>query len=238
MKRKLSVFAMITRAVWLRVLGILGAVVLCNLGGALVFAGRNASLWRLLQMPWLLNVMLFSLTGMCVVLSTAFWGKGQDLFFGRLRHSRRYVFWDHAACNTLCFLLLYLVQTLSLLGICGIFYFQEPQLFGEATVMTACYESAMLHIFLPLSDGLGWAANIMLIVCLGLATAALPCKNRVSNSGISTYLMAGLALFMRYRQWEAGLDFSYVGPVYLIVFSVLTVVAVWGIYSKEGLEDG
>lgn len=239
MKRKLSFFSAISRATAYRVLGILGVSMLLQLGVFLILSQQNVALPHVLENPLILVVMLLTLLSLCVVLSSAFRDRGghQDYFFGRLRCSRKVVFWNQAAYNALCVLLFFLVETMTLLGICAISYLREPAIFGRQTLMMLCYESSMLHIFLPLSDWMGWVSNVFLVVGLGICTAIMPYKSRFSGAGIAAYLMSGLALLMLYAQWKDGLEFLEIRVISLIVCLVITGVALWDALSEEVPEN-
>ncbi len=234
MKKKLTFFSAAVRPTLWPVLGILGALVAANLALFLLLPPAATLHDSLDQSPFLW-VMLAALMGICVVLGRAFRDRGghQDYLLGRLRVSRRRMFWAQAVGNVLYLLLFFLTETVALLGMCGIAWLREPEIFNNQTLMVTCYGSNLLHIFLPLSDVAGWISNLGISLCLGICLAAMSYQNRQSMPAMSG-IFAGIgALVSLLNQWNAGMDFLDGKIILLVIMAVITGVAVVLVYSGE-----
>ncbi len=234
MKQKMSFFSMIVRATLSRVLWILGVLVVLNLG---LFALQDSelALYNTIDQPVFAGLMLLALVILWVVLGSAFRDRGghQNYALGRLRCSRRWMFWNQAACNSLYLLLFFLTETVVLLGMCGIAWLREPEIFNNQTLMVTCYGSNLLHIFLPLSDVAGWISNLGISLCLGICLAAMSYQNRQSMPAMSGIFAGIAALISLLNQWNAGMDFLDGKIILLVIMAVITGVAVVLVYSGE-----
>ncbi len=241
MKAKLSVFSMIARHSLFRVFGILVAL-----------AGANGVLWYLqmqegFQNPWILLdteelswVFIIMFLLMSLVLSGALRDKGGklELFLGRLRLTPAEIYLTQSLYNALCCGLLFAVEALSLLGLCFWQQLWFPEGFHAQTVMMACYQSDLLHTFLPLYDYWGWACLVLLVLCFGFATAAMPAKNRRGRRSICTYLMCGTVVLYLAMQREYGAVNWDPKVITMILAAVFGVVAAVGAAGQEVEADG
>ncbi len=97
----------------------------------------------------------------------------------RLSVSEKTVVLWHWCYNSLCLLLLWWVQTLTILGLCVWYVKVAPaEVVNGQTIMLACYRSVFLRSLFPLADVFGWIRNIALVVTFGLLTAKVPYFNR------------------------------------------------------------
>lgn len=230
MKRKLSVFSMLLRHSFFKVLGICGAMAATNFG---LFYANSPDPGECL--PWLLDlsplfwifVVAFGL--MTWVLCSALCDRGgkQNLFLGRLRMSVKTIYLTHVVYHFLCYLLLFAVEALSLLGLCLWMRHYVPEQFNHQSLMLTCYQSDFLHTLFPMSDILGWVTLLSLLLGLGICTAALPTRNRLGKYSISSFLMAGLTLLYLQMQREGGALFpdakilAIIGTVIFALISLL-----------------
>ncbi len=70
----------------------------------------------------------------------------------------------------------------------------DPALTGAQTIFLAFYRSDFLHSILPLSELSRWIRNVLLLVCLGLAAAHFPYRQRRRKVGVTMIVMTALSL--------------------------------------------
>lgn len=242
MKRKLSVFSMIAGHSLERVFGILLLQILLN--GLFFYNYLVVESWGfldpILNTSELLGIFSVGLTLMTLLMSFTLRDKGgrQNYFLHRLSVSPGAVFLSHSLYNSLCFLLLFAVEAMSLLG--GVFWHSllNPEVYNHQTLMLSCYRFSILHTFLPLSDWLGWVVLGILILGLGVASAAMSAANRRGKRSILPLLMLGTVLLYGHLQVSlqaVTLDGKLIGLAMGLIF---TVAAFRTGLRQEVREDG
>lgn len=154
-------------------------------------------------------------------------GSHQNYFLARLRHRRMTLFWNQAGYNALCYVLLFSVEALSLLTMCMITVHRFPESYNAQSVMLACYQSHLLHTFLPLSDWLGWLTLGVMAFFLGVTTAAVPVRNRGGKASASCLFMTIFFLMYVFLQWRG----SATTPDYKAVFMLFGAVTVFNAFA-------
>lgn len=240
MKRKLSILSMIAGHSMGKVFWILLAVPVLNGIFFLDQVGdRYRPVYRILDTPTVFGIFILSLTAMTLVLCAALRDKGgrQNYFLHRLTNSPRAVFLNHALYNTLCYFLLFTVESMTLLGIAFSSSLLFPESFNQQWLMLECYMSSMIHIFFPLSDVLNWVVLLALIAGFGICTAAMSAMNRRGKRSITPLLMLGTAALYGHLQLETH-ALSLDGKVIAICCCViLSLTALWGSIRREVMED-
>ena len=242
MKRKLSILSVIAAHSMGRVFGILLLQLLLN--GLFFYRCLVTESWDyldvVLAMPEVLGSFSIGLVLMTFLLSFALRDKGgrQNYFLHRLSVVPSSVGLCQGLYNSLCFLLLFAVEAMSLLG--GVFWHKllNPTLYNHQSLMLSCYHFSMLHTFLPLSDWLGWVVLGLLILGLGFTSAAMSVANRRGKRSILPLLMLGAVLLYGRLQMSfqaVSLDGKIIG---LILSLMLTAPAVYSILKREVREDG
>jgi len=165
-------------------------------------------------------------------------GGKQNLFLHRLSLSPRAIFWNHGAYNSLCFLLLFGMEAMSLLGLA----FWNSRLFPEAYnhqgLMLECYRCELLHSFLPLSDWLGWVVLGVLILGLGLSAAVMPHANRRGKRSVLPLLTVGVTVLYGHLQmsmYAVSPDGKAIGLTLGLIFLIPGILR--GCVREEA-EDG
>lgn len=151
-------------------------------------------------------------------------GGHQNYFLARLRKRRMTLFWNQILYSTLCYGLLFAVEALSLVALCEITAHRFPESYNAQSVMLACYQSKLLHTFLPLSDWLGWVTTGVMTCALGITAAYAPMKSRQGKTAVSWWVMQ--LVFLSYVWVQRGyralsLDYKLIH----LLWAVLTAFA-------------
>lgn len=203
MKKKLAIFNLIARHSLPWVIMVLVLLVIAN---CVVFLTQMdpdyVSLYRQFdQMPmYLVYAIGFMLLTIVLCMPMMDRGGRQNYFLHRLKLQTRTIFLNHALYNALCYGLFYMVQALTLVGLCAAVQRMYPNRFTHQTIFVTAYQSGMIHSFFPLGDWLLTLSNLVMIVALGICTAALPTRNRSRKMSITTFVAAFLALIVVYLQ--------------------------------------
>lgn len=241
MKRKLSVFSMIAGHSLGRVFGILLLQILLN--GLFFYDCLVTESWDFLDLVLnssdALGIFSIGLVLMTLLLGFVLRDKGgrQNCFLHRLSVSPRRICLEHGLYNSLCFLLLFSVEALCLLG--GVFWHSllKPEAYNHQSIMLGCYNFSLLHTFFPLADWLGWVVLGVLILGLGFSTAAMSAANRRGKRSVLPFLMLGTVLLYGHLQLSfqgVTLDGKIVSLLLALPF---TVSALWTLCRREVEED-
>lgn len=231
MKRKLSVFSMIAAHTLGKVFAIL--LLLPVINGILFYRELGEvfrPLYKILDGRQFLLGFLAVFGLLSIVLCSALRDKGgsQNCLLNRLRMSPRGIYWEHVLYNSLCYLLLFAVEGLSLLGLA--FWNRQafPASYNHQTLMLDTYQASLLHVFFPLSDWLSWVVLAVLIAGLGICTASMPTMNRRGKRSISPFFMVGTVAFYLLLQFNSNamfVDGKIIGLISGIFVAVLSVFA-------------
>lgn len=241
MKGKLSVLSMIAGHSLGKVLWIL--LLLPAVNGILFYfalAEHYQVLYRILDDLPFTAAFAVAFGIMSVVLCGALRDRGgrQNNLLDRLRISPRAIYWNQAVYNALCYFLLFAVEAMSLLGLAFWNSSLFPESYTHQTLMLDCYQTSILHVFFPLSDLLGWAALAVVILGLGICTAAFPAKQRRGKRSITTFLMCFAVLLYVHMQVSSHALFPDGKILILISGALISLVAAGGVLSWEVTEDG
>ena len=142
---------------------------------------------------WLFTAAYLALT---VFLCAALCDRGgrQNYLLHRLRISPAAVYRTQAVYNTVCYVLLFALEALSLLGLCALCGVKNAGWFTSQTLLLLCYQSDMLHSFFPLANVAGWLALASQLVGLGICTASFSVYNRRGKTSVLTFFMAAAPL--------------------------------------------
>lgn len=237
MKKKFAVLNLIAQHSVRKVLAVLAILVVADAAAFLPgLDPEYVSLYREFDQMgmYLVYAACFVLLTLILCLSMCDRGGRQNLFLYRLDLHPRTVFWNHAAYNSFCYCLLYMVQALALLVLCVITEKLYPDRFTHQTIFLTTYQSGLIHSFLPLEDWMLGISNLVMIVTLGICTAALPTRNRSGKASITTFVAVLLALTVVYLQTidVGGLDVTTrVIALFCSVMCALSSVA--GIWDLE-----
>jgi len=236
MIRKFALFSAICRHTFGKVLLLLGGL---GAGNAVLF---------LLQRPdsptavgYRLDENAFFLLFAAVYLLLTFFlaramcdrGGRQNWLLLRLRCSHGQIFLTHAAYNVLCYVLLFGVEVLSLLGLCVL----SCRGAGPQTLLLICYRSDLLHSLFPLADILSWAALGLQVLSLGIATAAYSAGNRFGKTSILSFFLAAGPLVYLYGN-RAGSALDPTLPICSILYcGMLAPICCFGAMTREVESD-
>ena len=141
------------------------------------------------------------------------------------------VLWQ-SLCNTGCYLLLWVVQIGTALGLCQ-WYVAQTGVNSNQTVFLAFYRSNFLHNILPLDETSLWVRNVLLIVTFGMVTACFSFRQRRGKFAAEI-----IALFWATIVWGS----RDLGSIVIDIFAILCCLMVIGvelyrILAKEVPDD-
>lgn len=189
MKKHLSVFMLMARSSFYKILGLLAAAaavegvlfwlalrrgpVQGSFGLELVIEDSHM-IW-VFGVCFLLMTLLLALTG-CE-------GKSKCGYtLQRLSVSGRWVFFWQSVYNVLCYLLLWAVQILVAVALCRLYErLAAPEYVSGQTVFLAFYRSDFLHSLLPFEDAVFWVRNAAFALSLGICAARFPLAQRAGK---------------------------------------------------------
>ena len=135
-------------------------------------------------------------------------------------------FFLHAACNTLCYFILWGVQLATALGLCLLWKRANPALWENQTMLLAFYRVPFLHGLLPLGDWYVYLRNVLWFAMMGCVTA----NETVSPFLLSFFLLATGIYFPR----KMGDGVGWV--IFQIVAALLILIGAYVRYRKAGKE--
>lgn len=242
MKKQLSVFMLIVRSSIWKVLLILGAMVLSQV---LLFfimgAGEEAYLLNALQRIPLNVVVLigFSLQFLALAIPLSDRGGRMNNLILRLGLSEKQIFWLQVLFNIAVYCLFFLVQALTMLLLCLIYDWVTPGDLDPFAVFATSYQYPFFHAFFPLHNVVGWLTNLVMVLGLGICTAALPVRQRHRLNSLCSILMNTFAVMYYCNIIIDGYQFeySYFGVVMIFVF-ILVTISLYGVLTMEVDDDG
>ena len=161
----------------------------------------------------------------------------QNYFLYRLRVSPGRFFFAHALYISACFVLLFAVEILSVLGLSLLAAVLFPGEYNYQSVMLAFYQSDLLHTAFPMQDWLGWLMLAVWIPSLGICGAALQTRSRCRKLSIPSIVMPVISLIFLVL-FVSGLSTGYYYKKILIQVSVLlSILALVGAL-KSGVDEG
>ena len=102
-----------------------------------------------------------------------------------------------ALYNCLMFLVFWLWEALTVLGMCMIYMWQVPPevAVGPQTIFLAGYRVEYLHRLIPLADISGWVRNGAFVLALGICTATNAYHERGGRKGVAIWFAAAIVLW-------------------------------------------
>ena len=183
MKKHRSVFELMVRSNFYRILLLLTAMVIVQTGLFLFafhrrFGTEALSLEAVLKKSYIELVFFGVFIAMNVFLKTAigYEGSGKTQYtMMRLSIARKEVYYWHAASNVLYYLLFFAVEILTIVML-GLLYLKmaPAEYVTGQTLFLACYRYDLLHSLLPLGDFPYLIRNLLVVAAASLYSAYYP----------------------------------------------------------------
>ena len=246
MKQHMSVLMLLSRSTIYRILLRFFGMILIECGlfyltmqrkWSLICEG-NIGLEGILSESWILLVFVFFSVQVLGILSDV--GCESDSKVGytlrRLSVSEKTVVLWHWGYNSVCYLLLWWVQALTLLGLSVWYVTAVPaEVVNGQTIMLACYRSSFFHHLFPMADIWGWIRNLFLVVTFGLLTAKFPYFNR-RGQAYSLSISCMLAV-MYFGLQATGIKNRTTALMLMGVCLFVCVISVCTLLRGEDVED-
>ncbi|MBQ6798365.1 MAG: hypothetical protein IJP11_03925 [Oscillospiraceae bacterium] len=236
MKQHGSVFLLMVRSTFYKVLLLLGAATLAETAVFVAFCLRGPTakgfgpelLLRQGRIAWIFGAVMVLMTLLLIRTGTEK-GAKTGYTLRRLSVSERWVFFWQSAYNTLCYLLLWMWQVLTVMLLCAVYVHLAPaEYVTEQTVFLAFYRSDFLHALLPFEETALWVKNVLLVLSLGIASARYPMALRQGSKQqeISGACCAAIAFFVE----EIG---SVNGAISILISLITIGVSVYRAMDRE-----
>lgn len=138
-----------------------------------------------LSLVWTIGVVVF-----CELL-VYIAGRGRSETLDRLGLSRREVNVLYSIYHTMALVVLYAFQAAMAVGLCLLYCRSiDAAYVGPQTIFLAFYRVPLFHSVLPLGDWVRWLFNLVLLIALGVVTAAGGQKVRDGQRSIAAALLA------------------------------------------------
>ncbi len=175
MKRYISVFEMIIRSSFYKVLGILASLSVLELGTFYIamqqpLASIQPNLEELVDQSHFMYMfaIAYLLITVVLVLSGTNIGSMQGYTLQRLRIKEKRVFLLQCIYNILCYVLLWATQVGVLLAASNYYMTHKTDaILTNQTVFLAFHRNDFMHSILPIQDTLNWVLLFAIIVCTG-----------------------------------------------------------------------
>ena len=195
MRKHLSIMMLAARLTVLRVFGLLAAMSSIQTGLFLWAMKRNPEqkLVPLLTDSGLQWVLLLGFVILCRILCSCADGSGGSksvYTMRRLAVSELTTTGWWALHYSLMFLVFWLWEALTMLGLCMIYVNRMPEAAGPQTVFIACYQAGVMHQLIPLDDISGWIRNGVMVLGLGICSSAFAYHGRHGARGMAIWFMA------------------------------------------------
>lgn len=198
MKKYISVFEMLVRSTFYKVLLVIIAMLAAQtyMFWNVVMNGQEGKVEEGLEtlvdnslVIWPLAIG-FVLVTVILCLSGCNIGSNQGYTLRRLRIAERTICILQAIYNCICYFLLWASQVALTIGI-SFMYEKQAALFTNQSIVIAFYRNSFLHSILPMEDGIGWLMLIGIILGCGIAAAEFPYRQRQGKTAIGIILMCG-----------------------------------------------
>ena len=241
MKKHLSVFMLMARSSIYKVISVLFAMTVAELGlfyeRMKVWAvGDTYNLESMIEgshIVWVFGAAFLLITIYLCQTGCGFSSKtGYTL--QRLSISERMVFVWQSIYNMMCYSLLWFVQILVVFGVCSLYVTMAPEGYvTNQTIFLAFYRNDFLHSLLPMEDAGFWFKNVLIVFSMGICSAHYPMAQRRGKKIQEVmFLTACIVVFF---VGELG---EYIAPIMIICCSMLCVIyAVVQVFSKDEEEN-
>lgn len=182
MKKHLSVLELMARSTIYRVFVLLISMVAVEAGlfWFQLSQGPNENgfslemVIRQSHISWVFGVFLLLLT-MLLCQTGLETNSKQGYTMMRLSISERWVFFWQSVYNSICYLILWMVQVLIAMILSFLYVSKAPaEYVTNQTMFLAFYRNDFFHALLPFEDGMIWVVNIMVFVTLAICVARFP----------------------------------------------------------------
>ncbi len=123
----------------------------------------------------------FFLVSLFLVKMGGFRGSNQGYLLNRLQITETEVFGLQALYNCICFVILWAVEVVVLMGASSIYVEKATDVTSHTKVM-AFYSNGLMHSLLPMKDTMGWLYLLALILGVGLFLALFSALQRKGTS--------------------------------------------------------
>ena len=153
----------------------------------------------------------------------------------RLRINEKWIFVYQAIYNLLAYTLFWAVQVIICVCMLKLYTVHTPiEFLGEQSIFLAFYRSTRLHALLPLSNGILWARNALLLVTLGLSSAEFPFLQRKGKKSV-TIIALMLYTVVLWKQDTSTALGCLVSTVFVAIFVIYAIC--YQVIIKEGADD-
>lgn len=207
MKKHLSVFMLMARCTIYKILGLfaLMATIEASLFYAVLqhgFTDDNYSLefaFAQSHIVWVFGL-IFLLVTVLLCRTGYETSSKQGYTLMRLSISEKQVFLWQSIYNTICYLLLWMIQVIIVIALCYFYMSKADAAYvSNQTIFLAFYRNGFLHSLLPFDDIIFWVRNIILVSALGICSAHYPMAHRkgTRKQEIFTMVCISIGFFSR-----------------------------------------
>lgn len=236
MKQHLSVFMLMVRSSFYKILGLLAlmAVAEATLFHFALDGGANLEhvvKYSRITYPFYI---VFVLLTLLLCSAGCEFGSKTGYTLRRLSISEKRVFFWQCVYNTAAYLLFWAVQVLVAVALCTAYVtvFADSPYITHQTLFLAFYRSDFLHSLLPMENILFWVRNLLFFVSLGVTTAHFPYSQRRRSKFYHIYLLA--PLFLVSFVWR-----GYSGPeidITIIVCAVFLILSLYRVLKTQEVQ--
>ena len=237
MKKHLSVFMLLARSTFYKVLGII--ILMCGVEFALfsraVARARqdgNPGLEYAIEKSWLVFVFIAALLTMVYILIPGIGSKKSNPRYtlDRLRISENWIFFWQSLYNILCFALIILVQTAAAIALCHYYVqFAEDPTVTRHTIFLAFYRNDFFHSLLPFDEPASIAANILTVFAMGHSAALCTMAERYKRGNFASFI--GAYTMICFVRRDTG-DFLNNMTIFILT-AVVIIYTVYFLLTKE-----
>lgn len=212
MKKYLSVYMLMTRATFHKVLILFLCFVILQSGYFYLALNDTLTLYQGIEIPYDAPVSLmehvFENSHTALFFGLAFivltfvlcgsWrenGSKPGYTFRRLNVSEKYVMICSAIYNASCYAILIFIEIIVSFLLCQLYMARmHPEMTSIQSIFLAYYRNDFLHSILPLDEISGLIRNILMVLCLGYASADFPYRRRYGRLGMNIVFLSVMTL--------------------------------------------
>lgn len=233
MKRYLSIFMLLARSVFCKLLAVLAGT--AALHGAVFFLLREQRNIEAVYDHWSMRCAFGAglvLTVLLLISTLSQFGSKLDYTLRRLRVSRYGLFFCQSVFDVACLLLFWAVEIFVALALC-ILWMNNHEVSSHQAVYLSFYRSDLLHSLLPLDDVTRWIRNLAAFAALGVCCAAAPILQRRGEQHLGVLVLPVVFAFaFPGGIAEVGND-VLMGVMAVICAFALTVAALGEEFQRE-----
>lgn len=152
----------------------------------------------------------------------------------RLSVSKKCVFWIESLYDTLCFIILWLLQVVLAVGLC--YYYIHAAGSESATeqiIFLAFFRNVFLHSLLPFDEPFSLICNLLLALLIGITIARIPWAER--SNKLSFFTLYSIYIVHNIFLRKAGDLFPLV--IICIIATIVIVDAIYFTFKKEAEDE-